>query len=120
MLDHLTKLAFKGFLVTASIITKRILPPSRAGNGTMFMTAKFIEIIAVIFSKYTKPSWLASFTTPAIPTGPVTCEKSDLKVIVSSKNFESPTVVAFKRYHVACHPDLRDCNETFLMFRPIP
>lgn len=40
-------LGFIFFLVTASINIKNILPPSKAGNGIRFKTAKLSEIRAV-------------------------------------------------------------------------
>jgi hypothetical protein len=42
-------LGFIGRLMTASIMTNNTRPPSKAGNGIRFMTAKFKEI------KATKP-----------------------------------------------------------------
>ncbi len=72
-----------GRLIIASTITKRIRPPSRAGNGTRLSTAKLSYINAVNDKRYTTPRRAASSTSRAIPTGPDTCERSALPNIAS-------------------------------------
>lgn len=59
-----------------SINKKNNRPPSRAGMGSKFNIAKFMEIIATVMSNETKPFSACSPTIVTMPTGPETSAKS--------------------------------------------